>query len=62
MIPALDNYTINFTDSKGNTQAASYSAEGSVLKINISSLPSGVYAMKIGNASRTVIQQVSILR
>jgi glucose/arabinose dehydrogenase len=62
MIPALDNYTINFTDSKGNIQAASYSAEGSVLKINISSLPSGVYAMKIGNASRTVIQQVSILR
>lgn len=56
------NDPIMVMDFMGKTSSATFSADGTKLSVNVSSLPAGLYMLRIGNTEKGVTQQISVIR
>lgn len=53
---------VNFIDRFGNNLSLPMNIEGLKFSINVSSLPVGVYALRIGDSDKMVTRKISIIR
>ncbi len=57
----MDNYTVSITGPLGNAVNVPFNLEGEKLLVNISALPSGMYALRLQNSTTTTTQQISVV-
>jgi glucose/arabinose dehydrogenase len=56
------NDPVTVVDLLGNTSTAPHTADGNKLSVNVSSLPAGLYMLRIGNTEKATTQQISVIR
>ena len=56
------NYTINLTDMLGNSIVAPITVEEGKIGINVSSLSTGMYGLRLANSNKVITEQISVIR